>query len=62
MEKEEIIFRLKAITRQLTFMSPSEFNKQLSDSSFEIKFDHFSFKDSSKIHTQIKMDKVEIIT
>lgn len=58
--RESILFRLNAIIRHLTCMNQSDFDTNLSDSMFEIKFDHYSFNENARVHTQIKMNKVEI--
>ncbi len=60
MNREDILFRLNAIIRQLTCMNQSDFDKSLSDSSFDVKFDQFCFQENAKIHTKIQMNKIAI--
>ncbi len=57
MNREQILFQLNAIVRQLTYMNNEEFNSGLKDNHFEKQFDYFSFAENSKITTKITMDK-----
>lgn len=60
MNKEQILFKLNAIVRQLTCMNNEEFESHLKDNNFDIIFDHFSFSENSKITTKITMEKKEL--
>jgi hypothetical protein len=60
MNKEQILFKLNAIVRQLTCMNNEEFESHLTENHFEIYFDQFVFSEKSKITTKITMDKQEV--
>lgn len=60
MNKEEILFRLKAITRELTCMNMDEFEKYIIENNFKIEFDQMGFSEKSKIRTTIQMKKTII--
>jgi hypothetical protein len=58
MNKEEFLLKLRAINRQISYMSPSIFEESFKDE--VIKFDHFCWTDDAKIHTEILMKKIPL--
>ena len=60
MNKEQVLCRLRAIVRQLTFMNPREFENSIINGEFKIEFDHMCWGEDAKILTKIEMKKVEI--
>lgn len=55
MNKEDFLFNLRCITREITCMNPSVFDERFKGG--VIKFDHFGFSEHVKIHTEISMSK-----
>lgn len=59
MDKEKVLFQLKALTRQLTCMNPAIFNKAIDGNTFEMTFDHFCFGEDAKIQSKIIVKKIK---
>ncbi len=58
--RDEVLFKLNALVRELTCMNQEEFGKLLSKNNFDITIERFSFGEPSKIATTIMMSKKEI--
>jgi hypothetical protein len=58
MDKEEVLTRLRAITRQITCMSNEEFELSVKGDDLEIEFENYLFSEKAKINTKIVMKKI----
>ena len=59
-DREQILFQLNSIVRQLTCMNNEEFESHLTENHFDISFNYFSFSEKSKIITKITIDKEQV--
>ncbi len=58
MNKEEIIFLIRAATREMTMgWNIEDFNKHLKENIFEAKFERFGFGKPTKTRLEIKITK-----
>jgi len=58
MDKEEVLTRLRAITRQITCMSNEVFELSVKGDDLEIEFENYLFSEKAKINTKIVMKKI----
>lgn len=58
MNKEEVIFNLNAIVRQITAMNQAEFDHHFSSRGFEIKFRRYYFSKPTGIDMLIQMKPI----
>lgn len=56
MNRNEFLFTLKAITREISCMNPEVFEDRLKEGLIE--FDRFSFSEPYKVHTKIHVEKI----
>lgn len=58
MDKDEVLTRLRAISRQIACMNNGDFELSVKGDDFEMQFENYLFSEKAKINTKIVMKKI----